>query len=225
MIVLRILFKIFAFGFWVLLVLLLLILFLPFVYELYALNNEEKQLVKLDAYWLFGLLAVGGSYEKGQGFMVLIRILGIPIRIREDDLMKMAGKKTKKDKSGQKEKKKEGKKKKESTRKKLVTREGIQLLVESAGNALKHILPRRISGYGIVGFEDPYYTGLLAAWVETLRGLGVHRMNLQYVFDREVYEGELSIEGRITMVYFVYMALRLLIVKPSRELLLGVKKP
>lgn len=224
MIILRILLKIFQVLLWILLILLLAILLIPFSYKLRAISKEEKKSVWADVHWLFGLLGVKGTYEYGLGFEGVIRILGIPIKVKEENLAKWGKGKGKEKKKEKKAKDKKEKEKKKSNRTKVFTIEALQYLLGRVSDVLHHVLPRRIEGYGILGFDDPYNTGLVSAVIESLRGIGVHHMNIQYAFDREVYEGEIYMEGRIVIIYFVYIAIRLLLHKSSRDLLLGIRR-
>lgn len=222
MIILRIFLKIFLVLLWILLILLLAILLIPFSYKLRAISKEEKKSVWADVHWLFGLLGIKGTYEYGLGFEGVIRILGIPIKVKEEDLAKF-GKGKEKDK-GKKTKEKKEKEKKKSTRTKVFTVDALNYLLSRVSDVLHHLLPRRFEGYGILGFDDPYYTGIVSAVLESLRGIGAHHMNIQYAFDREVYEGEIYMEGRIVIIYLVYMAIKLLVHKSSRDMLLGRRR-
>ncbi len=204
---------------WILLILLMAILLIPFSYKMRAISQEKKS-VWADVHWLFGLLGVTGTYELGLGFTGKVRILGIPIKVSSEDLSKMAkGKDKDKDK-----KEKEKKKKKKSGRVKVFTVEGLEYVLGSVGKVIRQVLPRCFEGYGILGFDDPYYTGILSAVLESLRGIGAHNMNLEYAFDREVYEGEFYLEGRIIIIVLLYIALRVLLHKSSRNMFLGVRR-
>lgn len=204
----------------ILLILLLFILLIPFSYKLRGVSREKKT-VWADLHWLFGLLGITGTYELGTGFTGKVRIFGIPIRMSAEDLSKMGKSKVKKEKE-QEEKKK--KKKKKNNRIKVFTLEGLQYVLHSVNTVLRQVLPRRFEGYGILGFDDPYYTGILSAVLESLRGIGAHNMKLEYAFDREVFEGELYLEGRIIIIVLLYIALRVLLHKSSRNMLLGVRR-
>ncbi|QRN84645.1 hypothetical protein JR334_06520 [Clostridia bacterium] len=204
---------------WALLLVLLAVLFIPFRYKIRGVSKEEKS-VSVDIHWLFGLLALRGIYRHGSGFEGLIRILGIPFKVDEESLTKFGSDK-RKDKKGKDTKEKNKKRKDRGT---VFSVEALEYLFSSIRKVLGHVLPRSVEGYGIVGFDDPYYTGLMSAVIETMRGMGFHHMNIQYAFDREVYEGEIYMEGKLVIIYMVYIAIRLLLHKSSRNMLLGTRR-
>lgn len=80
-------------------------------------------------------------------------------------------------------------------------------------------MPNRIKEYGRLGFSDPYHTGLVCAIVETLRGSRMRNLYLDYVFEQEVLECEIIMEGRIFAVYLVFIAIRLFINKSTRKMI------
>lgn len=189
---------------------LLCILFIPFGYRIKAVGLDEKS-VRLGGVWIFGLLGFSGGYVLNQGFEGNVNVLGLKINIDETNWFKDKKSKDKKDKK--KKKKKERKKKKE------FSIEAFRYVFTSIKKVLFHLMPDKIQGYGRLGFYDPYYTGITCSFVESIRGLGLHTLNLDYVFDDEVYEGEIYIEGRIVVIYIVFVAIRLLLNKSTRKLI------
>lgn len=213
MIILKIFMKMLRVLLWVLLIIVLAIFIIPFRYKMRVVSQEEKS-ISVDIHWLFGLLGIRGIYRYASGFEGTIHILGIRQKINEKKLAKHGNGKRK----GKKEKDKKGE------RNRVFSVEAFKYLLSIIRNVLCHVLPRRIEGYGLVGFGDPYYTGLLSALLESLRGIGYHNMDIRYAFDREVYQGEIYVEGRLIIIYLVYIALRLLLHKSSRNMLLGTRR-
>ena len=198
--------KILIISLFILFFLLLFILFIPFVYKFQGRGLDEKSIsYSLD--WFFGLFGYSGCYALNQGLESSINILGFKIKIKEKD-------KSKKEKAKRIKKKKEKKNKK-----KALSTEAIQYIMKSMKKILLHLRPDKIEGYGRLGFDDPYYTGMTCLFVESSRGLGWHHLNLDYVFEDEIYEGEIYIEGRIFIVYILYIVIRLLLNRSVRKLI------
>lgn len=192
----------------ILFLLLLMILLIPFVYQIKVISLNEKSL-RFNTFWFFGLLGFSGTYVLYQGFEMKINVFGLKIKVNTKD-------KVKKD-SIKKIKKK--KKKTRNKKKKAFSFSAIKPLLLSVKKVLFHFMPDGIEGYGRLGFFDPYYTGMACSIIEALRGLHYHNLKLNYVFEEEVYEGEIYIHGKIYIVYIAYIAIRLLLNKSARKLI------
>ena len=199
MIVLNILFVILC----SILSILLLVLFIPFGYKAKAVSLDERN-VRFNIYWLFGLVGFLGYYASEQGFEGKVNIFGFKKNIET--------------KEKEKKEKKEKKKKKKKRILGVLNISGIRYLLENIKKIIRHIRPDKIEGYGRLGFDDPYNTAAVCSFLEILRGWHLHKLNLDYVFDEEVYEGEINIEGRIFIIYLVYIAARLYLNKSTRKM-------
>ncbi|HIR94052.1 MAG TPA: hypothetical protein IAB98_11605 [Candidatus Egerieimonas intestinavium] len=89
------------------------------------------------------------------------------------------------------------------------TREAFRLVKRSIGGALRHVLPRRIRGRLLFGFEDPSQTGRLLAALSPFYPVYAKSLALTPAFDRAVLEGRISFRGRIYGVFFVKTALNI----------------
>jgi len=67
----------------------------------------------------------------------------------------------------------------------------------------------------------PIIRELPSALFETTYSVGWHDMQVEFVFNEEVYEGEIDLAGRIMIGYLLCQAIWLFLHKPSRQLLLG----
>ncbi len=188
----------------ILILLLLIILFIPFAYQVKAVSLDKK-FVSFNAFWLFGLFGFSGDYVFSQGFESRVNILGMNIKPGKKNRVKKEKKKKKKNKKNKK--------------KKTFSIEAIQYSLINVIKLIKHFMPNRMEGYGRLGFSDPYYTGITSSLVESLRAVCSHNLNFDYVFEEEVYEGEILLEGRIFIVYLVYIGLRLLLRKATKKLI------
>lgn len=194
----------------ILFLLLISLLFIPFGYRLKIVCMESKS-IQCSAYWFFGQLRYSWSYVLNQGSKGLVYILGFKkiVGRKDKDTVEIAGE----------ARKKQLKKRKKTKKKRILSNEAIQYALHQLRRVLSHILPHRIEGHGRLGFQDPYYTGLTCSLLEILRSLHPHQLNLDYVFEDEVYEGEVHIEGRIFLFYIVYIAVRLYLNKSVRRLI------
>ncbi len=180
------------------------ILFIPFGYRAEAVGLDEKR-IRFKVFWLFQMLSFSGSYRYKQGFESRVSFLGFSFRTGG---------------SGKPKEEKE-KRKKEGKKRRSFSTEAVRQMLTGIRKVIAHLMPDRLEGYGRIGFDDPYHTGLLCSVVESLRGTGIHDVRLDYVFDDEVYEGEVYVKGRIYIVYIVYIAARLLLNRSARELLIN----
>lgn len=187
---------------------LMLILFVPLNYRIKGVSLDEK-IISLNVLCFFGLLGFSGSYRLNQGLESKINILGIKIKLDKEE-------KTSKEKE-KKKKKKDNK----NNKKRSFSVTAIKRVLGDTKKLLLYIMPDRIEGYGRLGFYDPYYTGITCSIVEALRGMGFHNINLKYVFEDEIYEGEVYIEGSILIAYIVYIAIGLLLNKATRKMILN----
>ncbi|WP_160317184.1 DUF2953 domain-containing protein [Oxobacter pfennigii] len=129
------------------------------------------------------------------------------------------------DMSSHQSKKKDTRKKKNKKASVKITKELIKKLLSAIGEAFVHIKPKVFQAEGKIGFDDPYHTGILSAFVCSLplRHEGFN-VNIEPVFDREVMEGKLVIQGRIIPAVLIWIALKLLISRPVRNILFKERK-
>ena len=195
--------KLFFIVLLILLLLLLFILFIPFDYKAKAVSLDEKHL-NYKVIWMFGLLSFNGMYVVGKGNTINLSLLGIKKRLNNSEKIK---------------KEKPSKSKKKSSIN--FNTEGVKYILNNVKKLIKYFLPNKIIGYGRLGFSDPYYTGITCAAIETIRPFYLQNLKIDYVFDDEVYEGNVYIEGRIFVIYIVYIAIRLFLNKSARELIIN----
>lgn len=193
-------------------ILLLMVLIIPFDYQAKGEYGNEKKL-SFKVLWLFGLVTFSGSYSPVSGMIGAARLFGFKIKLDMNSLKV----KEKKPKGSKPEKKKSPRKR--TFRPGSMDRETFFYIIGSMRKLLRHILPRSVEAQGVLGFEDPYYTGLACIVLENLRGLHLHKIRIRYVFYDEVYEGQFRLAGRIRLIYAAYVTLRVLVKKPVRKLI------
>lgn len=86
------------------------------------------------------------------------------------------------------------------------TREAIRFLKEKGKGLLRHILPRKVRGKVMFGFDDPSLTGQVLALAGAVYPLYKDRLQITPVFDRQVLEGEVKLSGRVFGGYLLWQA-------------------
>lgn len=83
---------------------------------------------------------------------------------------------------------------------------------------LRHILPRKIRGRVVFGFEDPSWTGQVLGVAAILYPIYQERLQLVPVFDQAILEGEVRFSGRIFGGYLLWRAWQVYKNKDIREI-------
>lgn len=86
------------------------------------------------------------------------------------------------------------------------TRQAVRFLKGKGKLLFRHILPRKMKGKILFGFEDPAWTGQTLAAAAMLCPLYKNQLQITPVFDRAVLEGELKLKGRIFGGYLLWQA-------------------
>ncbi|MDP3488192.1 MAG: DUF2953 domain-containing protein [Bacillota bacterium] len=170
-----------------LLLVLIGLLLLPITYQA-QFSSDEKTTLATRISW-FGLVV--GSYKLGQG--VELRVCGYRV-----SLSRGSPKKPKERKEGDIQKEKSKRRKRPNL--------DLRALWSIARKVIEHVSPQRIEAGLRFGFEDPYYTGVIGAFLYTR--FGGSSVRLTPVYDEEVLEGWFLVEGRVIPVVVLYVALR-----------------
>lgn len=97
--------------------------------------------------------------------------------------------------------------------------ETMKLILKQVKTLIRHILPRKASGYVVFGFDDPYLTGQVLAGASLLYAWYGQKIELIPMFDEEVLEGELKLKGRLRMGTILFCGLKVYLNKNFRVLL------
>lgn len=89
------------------------------------------------------------------------------------------------------------------------TRQAVHFLKGKGRLLIRHIIPRKITGKVLFGFDDPALTGKALAAASLLCPLYKNRFQITPVFDRMVLEGEVKLRGRIFGGYLLLQALQI----------------
>ena len=74
---------------------------------------------------------------------------------------------------------------------------------------IKHILPKKISGYIVYGFDDPSATGKSAALLSIFYPVLPEKLEISPCFEGAMLECDLQIKGRIFLIYVLVHGLKI----------------
>lgn len=96
------------------------------------------------------------------------------------------------------------------------TRVTLGMLKSEAIKLIRYLLPTGIRARVHFGFEDPADTGMVLGAISAIYGFFPKGIRLEPDFEKRVLEGEWKLRGRIRLVYFLRLALRLLLKRENR---------
>jgi|GEM_PF-4931158 len=186
------------------LVLLMLLLFVPFCYGIKLSNDEKGFFYRAHICWIFGLFQLAYNREN----LLYVRLFGILIKLKPKKYkkVKIKNKNENYEKSGKKHK---GRK---------LTKKGVKYFVECFTKLVKKYRPKKLVLIGEIGFEDPSITGFIQGLASTFE-LPVDIEDLKLIYDKEIYNWKLHTSGKITGYYLFFIFLKLILYKPTRNLL------
>ncbi|MGF6989000.1 hypothetical protein M2145_000302 [Lachnospiraceae bacterium PF1-21] len=98
------------------------------------------------------------------------------------------------------------------------TKIALRYLFKQLKKLLRRLTPKRFKGSVNIGFDDPATTGYLMAGYSALKPLAAFKeIELYPDLENKVLSGDLYIKGKIRMVYFLGMAITLLLKKEIRQ--------
>ncbi len=184
-------------------ILLTLILIVPFEFKVDAQKNEIT-FVKAKVLWLFGAFGFYFTKVYSQKAIMFIRIFCLKKRINIS-------------KANKKEKKVERKSKEKENSVNYMEPEFLKCALNCIKKVLNHVKPKEFAIECRLGFEDPYITGIACAVLNVFhQELKMANINVNTVFDEEVFEGKGLIQGRVVLAYMACIALRLYLSRPDK---------
>jgi hypothetical protein len=184
-----------------------LIIFIPYRYKISGYRYETYE-GKFSIYPLLGLFGIIFSIREREENNLTIKFLGL-----EKDL----------------EIKKTEKKKfeiqnifeaiKKERMKTLTEKSNIQDILKGIRRILKNIKPRKLFLDFKIGFNDPMWTGLLFAALPPMFLKHNHSIRIEPVFNEEIYEGEVEVEGKIWIPIIIIEIIRFFSKKPLRNII------
>lgn len=104
------------------------------------------------------------------------------------------------------------------------TRQAIRVGFYELGEIIRHVLPRKLEVFGIVGTGDPASTGQIMAIQGMLYPWHKGNIRLEPDFEEKYIEGELHLKGRIRLGTLGICGLRILLNKNVRRLIRILRK-
>lgn len=104
------------------------------------------------------------------------------------------------------------------------TRQAIRVGFYELGEIIRHVLPRKLEVFGIVGTGDPASTGQIMAIQGMLYPWHKGNIRLEPDFEEKYIEGELHLKGRIRLGTLGICGLRILLNKNIRRLIRILRK-
>lgn len=104
------------------------------------------------------------------------------------------------------------------------TRQAIRVGFYELGEIIRHVLPRKLEVFGIVGTGDPASTGQIMAIQGMLYPWHKGNIRLEPDFEEKHIEGELHLKGRIRLGTLGICGLRILLNKNIRRLIRILRK-
>jgi hypothetical protein len=205
-----------------LLAIILLILFVPFDYHIKGKKEEMNLSLEGSFAWLFGGVKVSISNITNKVRIRLLWLFSFTTNMGKTNGEKDSIKgKTTKEKASEESKKS----RRRTNPLTYINRELIELVKRTMKRIYKYIKPDELFFEGDIGFEDPYYTGILSAIVySSYRVPKGYYILINPVFDKEVYDGKLEIKGRLVMALILWSCLTILLTRPVFNIILKERK-
>ena len=100
----------------------------------------------------------------------------------------------------------------------------IRVILRQIKAIIRHILPRKVRGKAVFGFDDPATTGKVLSGLSVVYAWYGDRFEIVPVFDRKILEVEGSLKGRVQAGALLARCVRVLLDKNFRRLLWGFLK-
>ncbi len=197
------------------------VIFIPYNYYVTGENLDLPQL-QGSVSWLFGGIRISFYCRSEQNRKIILTIFGFKKKVKIRPELKQS----KRGKSGQNKKhSNSGQNKKHSGFIEYMKRDIIENSISSLVKIFKYCLPKTLSIDTRIGFNNPFYTGLLSAFTsQSSVWLKKYDINIQPVFEEEIIEGRFLIGGRIWLPYLILVMIGFLITKPIRNIFISQLK-
>lgn len=86
---------------------------------------------------------------------------------------------------------------------------GLQKIWKAACRLLRHILPKKIRGKFLFGFEDPYTTGQILSYAALFYPAYKDSIELVPIFNQSIIEADLQLKGSIQIFHILWILGRL----------------
>ncbi len=100
----------------------------------------------------------------------------------------------------------------------------IKVILRQIKAIIRHIIPRKVRGKAVFGFDDPGTTGKVLSGLSVVYAWYGDKFEIVPVFDRQILEVEGSLKGRVQAGALLARCVRVLLDKNFRRLLWGFLK-
>lgn len=103
-------------------------------------------------------------------------------------------------------------------------KKAFQKLLKELFRLLKKIKPKKLKANVEYGFEDPYKTGSILAYLSMLYPFYGDNINIKPNFEQAIVKGDVYIKGRIRIAYMINMGIRSILDKNVRLTIKDIMK-
>ena len=188
----------------------ILILFVPIFFHLQVSKYNDLILcAKIN--WLFNAIYCYIKKEGDQNLVIILKIFGLQIHLKEG--------------RAKKKKKKKIKKEKKFDFRALLNKPFLAKVFQFIKKVLKHIVPQEFRVRLSYGFDNPANTGILCGFIALFSTYySRYDIYLDPIFDQEILEGELFLKSRLFCFVITYYILQLVLSKTFRKTIKEAKK-
>lgn len=187
-----------------------LIFFVPIFFHLQV-SKYNELILWAKVHWFFNAIYCHIKKEGDQNLVVILKIFGLQIHLKE---------------GREKKKKKEKiKKEKKYNFRVLLNQTFLTKIFQFIKKVLKHIVPQEFRAKLFYGFDNPANTGILCGFIALFSAYySGYDIFLNPIFDQEIMEGELFLKGRLFCFVITYYILQLVLSKTFRKTIKEAKK-
>ena len=188
----------------------ILVLFVPIFFHLQVRKYNDLVLcVKVN--WLFNAIYCHIKKEGDQNLVIILKIFGLQIHLKEE--------------RAKKKKKEKIKKEKKFDFRALLNKPFLTKVFQFIKKVLKHIVPQEFRVRLSYGFDNPANTGILCGFIALFSTYySRYDIYLDPIFDQEILEGELFLKSRLFCFVITYYILQLVLSKTFRKTIKEAKK-
>ncbi len=188
-------------------------LFVPVKYLISGKIDDDNQIC-IRVFWLFKLFKAVICFHNSIKPETVFIVFSHRMKTDEDKLKE-------KKPTGEK-KKKPGKKRKKVHPAQVLNDEMLKSVNVLLSDLLQFFKPKRFVLRGRLGFIDPYRTGMLCCFLcnfdDLMQRSGI---DIDAIFDREVFEANLEIEGKLTAAALLWIFIKFALSKQVRAIILS----
>ena len=166
-------------------------------------QKQEMSYGKIKVSWLWGSIKAVYIYDSQTGFNRDIKLLG------------------KSTSFSRRKENADASKKKRFAFEYLMDTALLKKIIHFLKEAVKHIKPQTFVVDGKIGLDNPYATAIAIGIISMIN---LPSVNIQPIFDEEIIEGHLKIQGKMIIGMLLMLFIKFLIAKPVRNIVIKLIK-